>query len=87
MNERQKKAAALRYQAGTDTAPKVVAKGRGIIADKIIAIAREHGVHIHEDKNLVEIISTLDLNEEIPPELYKAVAEVLVFIYRISGKV
>ncbi len=86
MREKQRKAAALRYQRGSHTAPAIVAKGKGSVADRIIALAREHGVPIREDHNLVEALSTLDLDSEIPPELYKAVAEVLAFIYRLSGE-
>ncbi len=84
MRDKQRKAAALKYQRGSQTAPAVVAKGKGAVADRIIALAREHGVPIREDRNLVEALSTLDLDSEIPPELYKAVAEVLAFIYRLS---
>ncbi|HUL00694.1 MAG TPA: EscU/YscU/HrcU family type III secretion system export apparatus switch protein [Nitrospirota bacterium] len=86
MKEKQKKAAALKYRHGSKTAPTVVAKGKGTLADRIIALAKEHGVPIREDRNLVEAISTLELNDEIPSELYKAVAEVLIFIYRLSGQ-
>lgn len=84
MNEYQNKVAALRYRQGVDAAPTVVAKGKGAVADKILELAREHGIPIREDKNLVEVLSTLDLYEEIPPELYKAVSEILVFLYRMS---
>ena len=83
----RRKAAALKYQHGVDAAPKLVAKGRGAIADHIIALAKEHGVPVHEDHNMVEILSTIDLYEQIPPKLYRAVAEVLAFIYRMTGKV
>jgi flagellar biosynthesis protein len=83
----KRKAAALKYQHGTDPIPRLVAKGGGHIADKIIALAKENGIPIHEDKNLVEILSTLDLYEQIPPKLYKAVAEILAFIYKVSGKI
>lgn len=86
MREQQNKAAALRYRQGTDSAPKIVAKGRGAVADRIIALARENGIPIREDRNMVEVLSTLDLYEEIPAELYKAVAEILGFIYRMSNK-
>jgi flagellar biosynthesis protein len=85
MKEERKKAAALKYRQGVDAAPKVVATGRGWLAERIISLAREHGVPIHEDKALVEILSTLDMYEETPPELYRAVAEVLTFIYKING--
>jgi flagellar biosynthesis protein len=86
MNDTRNKAAALKYSKGADSAPKIVAKGRGLVAEKIIALAREHGIPIREDRNMVEVLSTLDLYEEIPPELYKAVAEILAFIYKMSKK-
>ena len=84
MNKR-KKAVALKYERGKDNAPKVVAKGQGKIAEKIIKKAKEHGIHIEENPELVEVLSKLNLYEEIPSELYKAVAEILVFIYRQKG--
>lgn len=87
MNEDiSKRAVALRYNEQKDLAPRVVAKGRGWIADKIIEIARQHGVPLREDKILVEALSKLDLYEEIPVELYKAVAEILAFVYKIKGR-
>jgi flagellar biosynthesis protein len=87
MKEKQERtAAALKYTQGKDSAPKLVAKGRGAVAEKIIEIARAHGIHIKEDKALVEVLSSLDLYQEIPPELYKAVAEILAFIYRLNKK-
>jgi flagellar biosynthesis protein len=86
MKDSQEKAAALRYRKDKDSAPSVVAKGRGQIAAKIIELARKNGVPIHEDRNLVEILSTLELYEEIPAELYKAIAEILSHLYALSGK-
>lgn len=87
MNEDiSKRAVALRYNEQKDLAPRVVAKGRGWIADKIIEIARQHGVPLREDKILVEALSKLDLYKEIPVELYKAVAEILAFVYKIKGR-
>ena len=80
------KAVALRYERSKDGAPRVVAKGRGHVADSIVAIAREHNVPLVADRNLVEVLEALDINLEIQPELYRAVAEVLVFVYRINGK-
>lgn len=77
---------ALRYEPKREKAPKVVAKGRGYLADKIIEIAREHNIPIRQDKNLLQILSRLDLNDEIPTEVYKAVAEILAFIYRLSNR-
>ncbi len=80
------KAAAIRYRHKKDNAPKVIAKGSGKIAEKIIQIAKEHNIPIQDDPYLIEALSSLDLYEEIPPELYRAVAEVLVFIYRTSRR-
>jgi flagellar biosynthesis protein len=77
---------ALRYEPKRERAPKIVAKGRGYLADKIIEIAREHNIPIRQDKNLLQILSRLDLNDEIPTEVYKAVAEILAFIYRLSNR-
>ena len=86
MMKKRPKAVALKYEKEKDAAPRVVAKGRGSVAEKIIETARVHNVPLHEDKNLVEVLETLDLETEIPPELYRAVAEVLAFIYRLNGK-
>jgi flagellar biosynthesis protein len=80
------KGVALRYQSGEDRAPKIAAKGRGYMAERLIEIAKTHHVPIREDKNLVEILSRLDLNQEIPPEVYKAVAQILAFVYRIAQR-
>ncbi len=77
---------ALRYAPKADSAPRLVAKGRGYLADKILELARLHNIPVRQDKNLVQILSRLDLEEEIPPEVYQAVAEVLAFIYRLSGR-
>ena len=77
-----KKAIALKYDREKDDAPKVVGKGKGTIAEKIIQTAKENGIYIKEDPELVEALSSLDIYEEIPEELYKVVAELLVFIYK-----
>jgi flagellar biosynthesis protein len=84
--KKKPKAVALKYEKEKDGAPRVVAKGRGLVAQKIIETAKAHRVPLHEDKNLVEVLEALDLETEIPPELYRAVAEVLAFIYRLNGK-
>ena len=76
------KAAALSYRPEEDGAPRVVASGRGEIAQRILALAREAGVPIREDAGLVEALLRVDLAGEIPPELYPAVAEVLAFVWR-----
>ena len=86
MKKEKTKAVALKYETKKDSAPKVVAKGRDIIAEKIIETAKAHNVPLYEDKNLVQVLEALDLDTEIPPELYRAVAEVLAFIYRLNGK-
>ena len=82
--DKQKKAVALKYQPGSDTAPKVVAKGKGQTAERILEIAREHNIFIHNDPDLIAILSELDLNNEIPPDLYLIVAELLAFIYGLN---
>ncbi|MFZ5775714.1 MAG: EscU/YscU/HrcU family type III secretion system export apparatus switch protein [Thermodesulfobacteriota bacterium] len=82
---RQQKAVALRYDKSRDTAPKVVAKGAGELAARIIALAEEHGIPIQQDSDLVEILARLDLNREIPPETYLVVAEILAFVYRANA--
>ena len=79
-----KKAAALSYDMGENHAPKMVAKGKGFVAEKIIAIANSHNIPLYEDQDLVKILEAMDLNTEIPSELYRAVAEVLVFIYKLN---
>ena len=85
-SEKFRKAVALRYNTAHDGAPRVVAKGQRIVAERIIALAREHNIHIHEDPDLVGLLSQLELFAEIPEELYAAVAEVLAFVYRINNR-
>ncbi len=81
------KAAALKYNAQVDSAPVVKAKGVGKVAEKIIQIARENSIPIKEDPDLVEMLVLLDLEQEIPPELYKGVAEILAFVYNLKTTV
>ncbi|HVL75524.1 MAG TPA: EscU/YscU/HrcU family type III secretion system export apparatus switch protein [Noviherbaspirillum sp.] len=80
----KRNAVALAYQTG-DLAPKVVAKGRGLIADEIIARAREHGVFVHESRELVALLMQVDLDRHIPPALYRVVAELLAWLYHIDA--
>jgi flagellar biosynthesis protein len=87
MEKKLRDAVALKYTNGEDHAPKVIAKGKGELAEKIIEIARSSGIPIREDKNLVKVLSTLDLYQEIPEELYRAVAEILAFIYSLNKKI
>ncbi|MEE8484279.1 MAG: EscU/YscU/HrcU family type III secretion system export apparatus switch protein [Nitrospinota bacterium] len=84
--KRIQKAVALKYEKETERAPKVAAKGKGKIAEKILEIAKEHGIPVHEDADLLEVLSQLDIDQEIPPYLYTVVAELLAFIYRINGE-
>ena len=84
--DKSPKAVALKYEGQKDKAPRIIAKGRGNLAEKIIDIAKAHQVQLYEDKNLVQILEVLDLETEIPPELYRAVAEVLAFIYRLDSR-
>jgi len=81
----RKKAAALRYERG-EGAPKVVAKGEGRIAERIVELARESGVPILEDRELAELLVKVEVGREIPPELYRAVAKILAYIYRLTGR-
>lgn len=78
------KAIALAYQSG-DLAPKVVAKGQGLVADAIIARAKEHGVFVHQSKELVSLLMQVELDDHIPPALYRAVAELLAWLHRIDA--
>jgi flagellar biosynthesis protein len=82
----QKQAVALRYEPRKDRAPKITGKGRGHLAERILELARQHNVPIRQDKNLLQILSRLDLYQEVPPEVYQAVAEILAFIYRLSNR-
>jgi flagellar biosynthesis protein len=81
-----RKAVALRYERGTDKAPRLVAKGDRLLADRIVEIARAHQIHVHEDPDLVAALATLDVDREIPESLYYAVAEVLAFVYHLNQK-
>ena len=82
--ERKRTAVALTY-AETDSAPRVVAKGHGLIAEQIIARARESGVYVHESPELVSLLIQVDLDQRIPPQLYVAVAELLAWVYRLES--
>lgn len=79
-----RKTAALRYRPGRDAAPRVSASGRGRVAERILEVARAAGIPIREDAALAEVLSRLDPGEEVPPETYRAVAEILAFLYRLD---
>ena len=76
-------AVALKYAPGA-AAPRVVAKGRGLIADEIIARAKEHGIYVHESPALVALLAEVDLDQHIPPQLYLAVAQLLAWLYQVE---
>ena len=78
-------AVALQYQHGKDSAPRVTAKGQGAVADAIIAKAEEHGVAVEQNAFLAEALSHIELDQHIPRDLYRAVAEVIGFVMRLSG--
>lgn len=78
-------AVALAYAPG-DAAPRVVARGKGLIAEEIINRAKAHGVYVHESPELVTLLLQVDLDEHIPPQLYVAVAELLAWLYRVEEK-
>lgn len=79
--DKNKKAAALKYDSSADNAPKILASGKGFIAEKILEIAKEENIAVYKDPVLVEALVKLEIGQEIPAELYRAVAEVIAFIY------
>ncbi len=87
MTDKRRKAAALKYRHMIDQAPTVIAKGQGVVAERILEIARKHGIPMTKDPALLEVLSKLDVGEEIPPDLYRAVAEVLAYVYRMTKKI
>ena len=87
MSQKRKKAVALRYNQEQNHAPKVVATGKGLIAENVIEKAKENNVPILEDESLVELLAELNINETIPEDLYQAVAEVFAFIYQADQNI
>jgi len=88
MNRKQtiEKAVALVYDKTKADAPQVVASGQGAVAARIIETARQSGIHIKEDADLLELLAKVPVGETIPVELYQAVAELLAFVYRLNNK-
>ncbi len=80
-----KKAVALTYDKQKDDAPRVVAKGQGQVAENIIELAKKHDIPIKDDPDLIEVLSSLEINEAIPSEIYVAVAELLAFVYSANA--
>ncbi len=81
-----KKAAALKYDQINSFAPELIAKGKGEVAQKILALAKEHDISIFENKALVDSLLNLDIHEEIPPRLYQAVAELFSWLMKVEKK-
>ena len=79
-------AVALGYDMEKDNAPKVVAKGQGHIAQKIVQIALDEGIEIHQDADLLQILKAVDIDSEIPLEAFSAVAEIISYVYKANGK-
>lgn len=77
---KKRQAIALEYDPNDDTAPKVIATGKGALADRIIEMAKDNKVPVHKDSKLANTLSRLEIGQEIPPELYEVVAEILVFV-------
>ena len=90
MNDIEKKqnrsAVSLKYDSRVNKSPLVTAKGKGLIADKIIALAKKNNIPIKEDPDLVQLLSQVDLNREIPASLYQVGAELLSFVYKLNNE-
>jgi flagellar biosynthesis protein len=87
MSEERKSQLAVALHYDKSGAPRVVAKGRGTIGEKIVEVAKAHHIPIEENEVLAGALSNVELGDEIPAELYKAVAEVLIFVLRLSGQI
>lgn len=81
-----RKAVALRYLPGEDSAPLLLAKGKGYLAQRIIQVARENGIYVHPDPALVELLMEVEVSEQIPPQLYRVVAKILALVYRVNQR-
>lgn len=82
----KKTATALRYDPKNDAAPKVVASGRGVVAERIIAKAQEFGIPVYDDPELAQVLVGLEIGGEIPPELYQAVAAIIIHVHHLDKK-
>ena len=82
--EPEQKAVAVRYDVKKDRAPRVTAKGRSLVADRILAEAKKNGIPVYQNKSLVNMLMALEIDREIPPERYRTIAEVLAHVYRID---
>jgi len=79
-------AVALKYDSEQDAAPRIAAKGWGFLAEKILEAARKHGLPLHRDTNLAEILAVLELNQVIPEELYPVISEILAYVYSVNNR-
>jgi len=86
MKKNREKAVALQYDASQSSAPKVTAKGEGFTAENIIKIAKLHDIPIKKDEDLVTMLAKLEVDKEVPPEMYKAIAEVFSYVYKLTKK-
>ena len=84
--EAEKKAVALKYDEEKDRSPRVIAKGRGHVAENIMAAAQKNTIPVYQNKTLVNMLMALEIDREVPPELYRAIAEVMVYVYRMDKK-
>lgn len=82
----EQKAVALRYDMEKDQAPRVIAKGRGHVAENILAVAQKSTIPVYQNKTLVNMLMALEIDREIPPELYRTIAEIMAYVYRIDKK-
>ena len=82
--EQEQEVVAVRYDVEKDRAPRVTAKGRSLVADRILAEAKKNGITDYQNKSLVNMLMALEIDREIPPELYRTIAEVLAHVYRID---
>ncbi len=82
--EKPKTAVALAYDPSSDEAPRVIASGKGVLAEKILSVAKEEHIPVHQDAPLAKTLSNLEIGENIPPELYEVVAEILLFVDRMD---
>jgi flagellar biosynthesis protein len=79
-------AVAIRYNRDNDAAPRVVAKGRGFVAQQLLSIAKLHAVPVYQNQTVTQLLMAVELDREIPPDLYQAVANVLAYVYRLDGR-